>query len=62
MLSKELWYTGNPKDFIRVCESENWVVDYDEKRSMYRISYFEDNHFKDEYWFESYKDKEVDRS
>lgn len=43
---------------IRVCESNDFIVDYDVERGMYRVSYFEDNHFKDECWFDAYKDKE----
>lgn len=40
---------------IRISESDDWIVDYDKERGMYRVSYFEDNHFKDEYWFDEYK-------
>lgn len=40
---------------IRICESDDWFVDYDKERGMYRVSYFEDNHFKDECWFDEYK-------
>ena len=43
-------------DLIRICESDNWFVDYDRERGMYRVSYFEDNHFKDECWFDEYKE------
>lgn len=45
---------------IRISESDDWIVDYDRDRGMYRVSYFEDNHFKDEHWFDCYEDKEVD--
>lgn len=43
---------------IRISESDDWIVDYDRERGMYRVSYFEDNHFKDEYWFDCYEEKE----
>ena len=44
---------------IRISESDDWIVDYDRERGMYRVSYFEDNHFKDEYWFDCFEEKEV---
>lgn len=47
---------------IRISESDDWIVDYDRERGMYRVSYFKDNHFKDEYWFDAYEDKEFDMS
>lgn len=43
---------------IRISESDDWIVDYDRERGMYRVSYFKDNHFKDEYWFDCFEDKE----
>ena len=44
---------------IRICESEDFVVDYDKDRGMYRVSVFTDYHFMDEYWFDAYEEKEV---
>ena len=44
---------------IRISESDDWIVDYDRERGMYRVSYFEDYHFKDEYWFDAYEEKEL---
>jgi hypothetical protein len=44
---------------IRISESNDWFVDYDRDRGMYRVSYFEDNHFKDECWFDAYEEREV---
>ena len=44
---------------IRISESDDWFVDYDRERGMYRVSYFEDGHYKDEYWFDCYEEKEV---
>ena len=50
---------------IRISESSNpegdsWFIDYDPERGMYRATYFQDNHFVDECWFDAYEDKEVD--
>lgn len=44
---------------IRITESDNFIVDYDKYRGMYRVSVFEDGHFKDEFWFDAYEEKEV---
>ena len=44
---------------LRISESDDWIVDYDRERGMYRVSYFEDHHFVDEYWFNCYEEKEV---
>lgn len=44
---------------IRISESDDWIVDYDRGRGMYRVSYFEDNHFKDEHWFDCFEEKEL---
>lgn len=44
---------------IRISESDNWIVDYDTDRGMYRVSYFEDGHFVDQHRFDYYEDKEL---
>lgn len=44
---------------IRISVSDDWIVDYDKERGQYRVSYFEDNHFVDEHWFDAYEEKEV---
>ena len=44
---------------IRVAINDDWIVDYDKERGMYRVSYFQDNHFQDEIWFDAYEEKEV---
>ena len=44
---------------IRISESDNWIAEYDRKRGMYRVSYFKDGHFVDEYWFDCFEEKEV---
>jgi hypothetical protein len=46
-------------NLIRISESDDWIVDYDRERGMYRVSYFEDNHFVDEHWFDAYEDREL---
>lgn len=50
---------GKCMGLIRISESDDWFVDYDKERGMYRVSYFEDNHFKDECWFDCYEEKEL---
>lgn len=61
-MNKESWYARNLSDMdvIRISVSDDWIVDYDKSRGMYRVSYFQDNHFVDEYWFDAYEEKEVD--
>ena len=44
---------------IRISESDDWIVDYDKERGMYRVSYFKDGHFVDELWFDAYEEKEI---
>lgn len=44
---------------IKISESDDWIVDYDRERGMYRVSYFEDGHFSDEFWFNEYEEKEL---
>jgi hypothetical protein len=40
---------------IRISESENWIADYDTERGMYKVSYFENGHFVDQYRFDEYR-------
>jgi hypothetical protein len=35
----------------RIKENENFIVEYDQRKMMYRVSYFEDNHYCDEIVF-----------
>lgn len=44
---------------IRISESNDWTVDYDRESGMYRVSYFRDNHFLDECWFDAYEEREL---
>lgn len=46
-------------NLIRISESDDFIVDYDKDRGMYRVSVFEDYHFQDEYWFDAYEEKEL---
>ena len=58
-MSKESWYKGNPEDIIKIDTSDNFIVDYDKSRGMYRVSVFDDGHFWDEFWFDAYEYKET---
>lgn len=42
---------------IRILENDDWIVDYNRERGQYRVSYFEDNHFRDELWFDTYAEE-----
>ena len=48
-------------NLIRIAEGNDFVVDYDKDRGMYRVSVFEDCHFKDEFWFDAYEEKELSK-
>lgn len=39
---------------IKVFENDNFIIDYDKDNKKYRVSYFEDHHFKEECWFDEY--------
>lgn len=47
-------------NLIRILENEDLAIDYDKERKMYRVSIFEEGHFKNEYWFDVY-DKTDDK-
>ena len=61
-MNKESWYVNKISDMdaVTISESDDWIVDYDRSRGMYRVSYFQDNHFVDEHWFDAFEDKKVD--
>ena len=44
---------------IRISTSDDFIVDYDRDRGMYRVSVFDEGHFWDEFWFDAYEEKEV---
>lgn len=41
---------------IKVFENDNFIIDYDKDNKKYRVSYFEDYHFKEECWFDEYNE------
>lgn len=59
-MSKESWYASKPEGIIRIDISEDFIVDYDKTRGMYRVSIFEDGHYLDEFWFDAFEETEVD--
>ena len=60
-MNKESWYASklSDMDVVTISYTDDWVVEYDKSRGMYRVSYFKDNHFADEHWFDAYEDKEI---
>ena len=50
------------REFIRIFENDDFTVDYDKYNNQYRVSYFEDYHFKEECYFDAYKDGDLDLS
>ena len=60
-MNNESWYAAklSDMDVVRICESDNFDVDYDKGRGMYRVTIFKDGHFWDEVWFDAYEEKEV---
>ena len=58
-MNNKSWYAAklSDMDVVRIHDSDDFVVDYDKNRGMYRVSYFEDGHFKDEHWFDEYKEQ-----
>lgn len=43
-------------NWVRIEETDDWIIDYDPEHREYRVSYFEDNHFKDEVIFCEYRE------
>lgn len=41
--------------WIKIIENDSFIVEFNEATDTYRISYFEDCHFKDEVCFRGYK-------
>lgn len=37
--------------WIKIIENDSFIVEYNKETNTYRVSYFEDNHFKDEILF-----------
>lgn len=44
---------------IKIHESDDFDVDYDKDRRMYRVTVFDEGHYWDEFWFDAYKEKEL---
>lgn len=42
---------------IRIFENADFTIDYDKENKRYRVSYFEDCHYKDECWFDAYEEE-----
>lgn len=63
-MNKESWYASklSDMDVVRILDNDDWIVECDRSRGMYRVSHFEDGHFKDECWFDAYEDKETSLS
>ena len=43
---------GEHKMYIRILETDDWVIEYDAENNQYRVSYFQDYHFVDEILFD----------
>jgi hypothetical protein len=43
-------------NWIKIKETPDWIIDYDLCKDRYRISYFENGHFKDEVIFREYRE------
>ena len=43
--------------YIRILDTDDWVVEYDAENNQYRVSYFQDYHFVDEVLFNAYKEE-----
>ena len=44
--------------WYKIIENDSFIVEYNKETNTYRVSYFEDNHFKDEICFRGYKELE----
>ena len=43
--------------YIRILETDDWIVEYDIKNNQYRVGYFQDYHFVDQILFDAYDRK-----
>ena len=46
-------------ELIRVCTSDNFFVDYDKSRGMYRFTVNKPDYYVAEFWFDAYEEKEL---
>ena len=44
-------------DLVWVAESDNFIVEYDKVRKMYRVSFSEDEHLEHTIWFNAYEEE-----
>ena len=40
--------------YIRILETDDWIVEYNIENSQYRVGYFQDYHFVDQILFDAY--------
>ena len=45
--------------WIIISETDDWIIDYNPDNKRYRVSYFEEGHFKDEVIFYEYRTDDV---
>ena len=45
------------RKFVKVFENDSFIIDYDKWNRQYRVSYFEDCHFKEECYFDEYEEE-----
>lgn len=43
--------------YIKILDTDDWVIEYDAENNQYRVSYFQDYHFVDEVLFDAYGEK-----
>lgn len=43
-------------EFVLVYDDDNFIVHYDCVNKKYRVSYFEEGHFKEECYFDGYNE------
>ena len=46
------------KMYIRILDTNDWVVEYDAETNQYRVSYFQDYHFVDQILFDAYNEEQ----
>ena len=47
-------------NLIQITEGEHYMVHYDPKKELYRLSFFQDGHWQDEIWFSALAGKVED--
>lgn len=46
-------------NLLKICLSDNFEVDYDRSRGMYRVSICKNGYSQEEFWFDAYGDTEI---